>query len=73
MRNGIQKELISESVGKIESPLNSDCLAEDVVRGYETRMRLEDGDFAKAGMDEEGAPYSEAELPQRSMLPSGAQ
>lgn len=63
VRNRIQKKLISESVGKIESPLNSDCLARDVVRGYETSMRLKDGDFAKAGMDEGGAPYSEAELP----------
>ncbi len=54
-RNGILKELISESVGKIESPLNSDYLAGGVVRGYETRVKLENSEFVKAEMDEEGA------------------
>ena len=54
-RNGILKELISESVSQIESPLNSDYLAGGVVRSYETHVRLADDVFEKASGDDDGA------------------
>ena len=54
-RNGILKELISESVGQIDSPLNSDYLAGGVVRGYETHVKLVDDEFVKASGDDDGA------------------
>ncbi|WP_400204491.1 IS1634 family transposase [Methanomethylophilus alvi] len=54
-RNGILKELISESVGQIDSPLNSDYLAGGVVRGYETHVMLVDDEFVRASADDDGA------------------
>lgn len=54
-RNNILKELISESVCQIESPLNSDFLAGGVVRGYETHVRIDNDGFVKASGDEDGA------------------
>ena len=45
-RNTIQKLLISDSVKDIESPLNTDYLAGSSVRGYETRVVLEKGEFS---------------------------
>ena len=44
-RNRIQKLLISDSVKEIESPLNTDFLGDSSVRGYETRVVLEEGEF----------------------------
>lgn len=44
-RNSIQKLLISDSVRDIESPLNTDFLDGSSVRGYETRVALEEGEF----------------------------
>ena len=45
-RNSILKLLISDSVKDIESPLNTDYLAGSSVRGYETRVVLEEGEFS---------------------------
>ena len=45
-RNTIQKLLISDSVKDIESPLNTDYLGGSSVRGYETRVILEEGEFS---------------------------
>ena len=45
-RNKIQKLLISDSVKDIESPLNTDYLDESSIRGYETRVVLEEGEFS---------------------------
>ena len=44
-RNKIQKLLISDSVKEIESPLNTDYLDDSSVRGYETRVVLDEGEF----------------------------
>jgi len=44
-RNAVQKLLISDSVREIESPLNTDFLDGSSVRGYETRVSLEEGEF----------------------------
>ena len=52
VRNGILKELILESIGKIELPLNSDCLAGGVVIGYEVCVKLEDDEFVKVEVEE---------------------
>ena len=54
-RNSILKEFISESVGQIDSPLNSDYLTGRVVRGYETHVKLVDDEFVKATGDDDGA------------------
>ncbi len=54
-RNNILKELISESVSQIESPLNSDFLAGSVVRGYETHVKIVDDEFVKVSEGGEGA------------------
>ena len=48
-RNKIQKLLISDSVKDIESPLNTDFLDDSSVRGYETRVMLEEGEFSLDG------------------------
>lgn len=45
-RNTIQKLLISDSVKDIESPLNTDYLGGGSVRGHETRVVLEEGEFS---------------------------
>lgn len=54
-RYGIEKLLISESVGRIESPLNTDTLGGCTVRGYDTHVRIEDGRLVKASGDDPGA------------------
>lgn len=51
-RNKIQKLLISESVKGIESPLTTDYLGGSTVRGYETKVFLDEGEFS---MDGDGA------------------
>ena len=53
-RLNISKLLLSESVKDIDSPLNTDYLAKSVVRGYETFVRLDDGELVKASEDDEG-------------------
>lgn len=54
-RTNIHKTLISESVGEIVSPNNSDYLAGNVVRGYETFVRLTEDSFENADGNFDGA------------------
>lgn len=44
-RNKILKALISDSVNDIGSPLNTDVIDGNTVRGHETRVTLKDGEF----------------------------
>ena len=46
-----EKKLISESVGKIDSPLNTDVINGSTVRGYETAVRIEGNDMVCCGED----------------------
>lgn len=54
-RNNINKLLISESVGNIDSALCTDILNGSTVRGYETKTSLVDGKFVKASQDDTNA------------------
>ena len=47
-KNKIQKLLLSESVGNIESPLSTGLLGGSTVRGYETGAVLLDGEFVRS-------------------------
>lgn len=46
--SNILKLLISESVGNIESPLNTESLAKNIVRGYESGVEIIDNKFFKS-------------------------
>jgi transposase len=46
-----EKKLISESVGRIDSPLTTDVINGSTVRGYETAVRIQDDEMVCCGGD----------------------
>ena len=47
-RSSVLKPLLSESVGKVDTPSNTDMVGGDVVRGYETGVVMLDKEFKRA-------------------------